>query len=600
VETENATRVLTGTLPFIVLLSAAIAYPLSRFLLNLYRSAVVRMMALRRGGAPIAPGVQPLAGAPPLLGALPGSPGAPQAESAPPSPGSSPLEHATARQRAERSPRPLAIRTVQPGGQRDPHGRQLYERAIGRAWRSAATYAAGGAVYAVIMASALLIADGSFSPLRFIALFFVYVWPVLLSVNIVVAARQRTKGLMFGTYFACLVLVSIGIAAVSPSVSVLEMFVPWLVYALPPTVLLIAFLSRHVRAVGPMVLAFVMIAFTGANAALAIAGSSDAVLGDIAAIAVALGSNAIGALVAIVVVGLLVFAIFGWLANGWIRRLYLAKRISDQSMALDSMWLLFAITQSVYLAFFGPAWFMAGLLAFAVYKVVVVSGMSLTAGSDAVSSGPVRLLFLRVFSLGRRSEQTFDYVSSYWRHIGNVQMIAGPDLATTTIEPHEFLEYLSGRLSRAFVGDADAFDARTRSLDEAQDLDGRFRVNDFFCYDDTWRMVVSRLAARSDAVFLDARGFSASNAGVAYELSELVNAVPLNRVVLAYDRTTDAQYLHRTIDRLWSDMAASSPNRSVAEPFLTLCNLPQERSADVAHVLDRLCAAAAMGRAPGR
>ena len=59
-----------------------------------------------------------------------------------------------------------------------------------------------------------------------------------------------------------------------------------------------------------------------------------------------------------------------------------------------------------------------------------------------------RLLLLRVFALGKRSEHYFDLVTKHWRHIGSVQLTAGPDLATTTVQPHEFLEFISGKLAR--------------------------------------------------------------------------------------------------------------------------------------------------------
>ena len=63
------------------------------------------------------------------------------------------------------------------------------------------------------------------------------------------------------------------------------------------------------------------------------------------------------------------------------------------------------------------------------------------------------LLLLRVFALGARSERLFDAFGKRWLRIGNIDMIAGPDLATTAVEPHEFLDFVGGRLSRAFVHD---------------------------------------------------------------------------------------------------------------------------------------------------
>jgi hypothetical protein len=57
-----------------------------------------------------------------------------------------------------------------------------------------------------------------------------------------------------------------------------------------------------------------------------------------------------------------------------------------------------------------------------------------------------------VFSLAKRSERLFDAFGAHWRYLGPIQLISGPDLATTTIEPHEFLEFLTGKLARRFIG----------------------------------------------------------------------------------------------------------------------------------------------------
>ena len=110
----------------------------------------------------------------------------------------------------------------------------------------------------------------------------------------------------------------------------------------------------------------------------------------------------------------------------------------------------------------------------------------------------VSLLLLRVFSLGKRSEELFDAVTRHWRYLGNVQLITGPDLATATVEPHEFLAFLSGKLDLQFIDGPETLARRVNALDSLPDFDGRFRVNDFCCHDDTWRMTLERLVGESD------------------------------------------------------------------------------------------------------
>ena len=102
-------------------------------------------------------------------------------------------------------------------------------------------------------------------------------------------------------------------------------------------------------------------------------------------------------------------------------------------------------------------------------------------------------------------------------------MIAGPDLVESTVEPHEFLEFLGGRLSRNFVrSDAD-LQRRLEAQQRGPDPDGRYRVNEFFCYADTWRHVMRALAAGSDAILMDLRSFAPANQGCLYELEQLLD-----------------------------------------------------------------------------
>jgi hypothetical protein len=152
--------------------------------------------------------------------------------------------------------------------------------------------------------------------------------------------------------------------------------------------------------------------------------------------------------------------------------------------------------------------------------------------------------------LGKRSERLFDALAKHWRHVGSMRLIAGPDLATTTIEPHEFLDFLGGKLARRFIDGPDALNQRISEMDLKPDGDGRFRVCDFFCHEDTWQMTLTRLVADSDAVLMDLRGFSQENHGVVYEIEELISVVPLERVVFVIDQTTDEKFDAITSDPL--------------------------------------------------
>jgi len=111
------------------------------------------------------------------------------------------------------------------------------------------------------------------------------------------------------------------------------------------------------------------------------------------------------------------------------------------------------------------------------------------------------------------------------------------------------------------------------------DPDGRHRVNEFFCHDDTWRPTMLRLARAADAVLMDLRGFSPQNEGCRYELQQLLDHVALERVVVLVGRDTERVFLERTLAGLWQASRADSPNRGKPQPRLRMV---EERGEDTA------------------
>ena len=150
----------------------------------------------------------------------------------------------------------------------------------------------------------------------------------------------------------------------------------------------------------------------------------------------------------------------------------------------------------------------APVIGFLAYRVIVSVGFRFLRISHAPATHP-KLLLLRVFSAGRRSERLFDALSKRWLRIGSISLVAGPDLLDRAVAPHEFLAFLSGQLSRRFVGDERDLNQRVQHLDALPDPDGRYRVTEFYCRADNWKPTVSRLIEVSDVIAMDLRGFSA-------------------------------------------------------------------------------------------
>ena len=527
--TDPTTLALTGQLPFILIMGAILALPLSYWLLHLYRRAVLKRMNQRSEKPAGSRKTEAVAGAE-------------QGESA-------------------RGDLRLSIVNAAAEQGTEHAGGMLYRSACSKPWRAGLVYLAGGCLFAVVMALSFLRASNSeILPLRFLVLFWIYAWPLVLTLSLVAATRRRIQLLLVAAYGVGFVILGAIVLARSPDSSVGQLAVLWLTTNLPPTVLLLVFLIRRVRAVGPLVVTFMILALTGSNLLISILDRRQALLRGVAEIGFSLGLGGTGVFWAINMIGFLLFAALGWFVLQWIRRRYQSKSINDQSLILDALWLLFGVSYSVGLAFEGPVWILSGLAAFAAYKAAVLLGFrAVTPATGSVQA--VSLLILRVFSLGKRSEDLFEAVTRHWRYLGPVQLIAGPDLATATVEPHEFLAFLSGKLDLQFIDGPETLTRRVNELDTRPDFDGRFRVNDFFCHDDTWRMTLERLVGKSDLVLMDLRGFAPRNAGCVYEVHELVNSAFLGRVVITIDSTTDVPFLEKTLNDAWTGMRLDSPNR---------------------------------------
>ena len=87
-------------------------------------------------------------------------------------------------------------------------------------------------------------------------------------------------------------------------------------------------------------------------------------------------------------------------------------------------------------------------------------------------------------------------------------MIGGTDVAGRTLDPGDIVAFVGGGLRDQFVSDEAHLERRLTDLDDARDPDGRFRVNEFLCHDDTWQGTLESLLLRSEVVLMDLRGFS--------------------------------------------------------------------------------------------
>lgn len=483
----------------------------------------------------------------------------------------------------------------------ESNGRVLYRRAMLGPWREAVRYTVAGLALALVFA----VAARFVYPLRldFYGLLIgvmIYAWPIVPGLILIVPATWRLRSAFVAAYFAVFLLVilsaggnaelvratqfdGIELPAYSSAAPVGALGL-WLVVNGLPTLAILLFFNKWARPVAPLVLGFVTSVVCGATVAYLGLFSP---FGFEAAVGAAVFLNLHpGWLVGgTVLLSSAVLGMTGWALARGISQAYRRGNVSDQSLMLDALWLSFASYYAMWLIFGGLPWAATALIAFLVYKVALMLIRWITVYPSKITRD---LTFLRVFSLGRRSDRLLNRVARYWRHIGNVQIITGPDVARSTVHPHQFLDFLSGKLATHFVRDAASLERSVAESNRSADLDGRFSMSNFFCSADSWQRLLPQLLQKDDVVLMDLRSFSAENAGCIHELNYLIGTLPLDRFVLVVDDTTNSSFLERTLREAWTALPPDSPNANRSPDEVHLHRYDSETRA-VRLLVRRLC-----------
>lgn len=380
-------------------------------------------------------------------------------------------------------------------------------------------------------------AQEGYGPRKLLTLAAVYVWPAIPVLGLLWRWPARR---VVATSLAYMVAVGLLVwwrSIETPSIGGIAMWLG-LEVALPMSAVLLLAVSGKARAAAPYLLPLFM-GLTGASVlGLDILASAVGEPGDKVPPAMLELVGAIGA-----VPTFLLFALAPWLLAAWpLRALtrwlaarYRAKAFSELSYLFGGYWFVTLLWHVL------PSTHEIGLAAFALLGVWLWAplGFHLLGGWLTPSAQPPTLLVLRVFRRDEEVEALFDTVIERWRSSGNVLLIAGTDLVLRTLDPDDLFTFLSGQLHTRFIGSQEDLDRCMAQLDLAPDVDGRFRVNECYCFDHTWQAALAALVARSDVVLMDLRGFHAENRGCLHELKVLSTAAGVRRVVVMYDGDTD-------------------------------------------------------------
>jgi hypothetical protein len=162
---------------------------------------------------------------------------------------------------------------------------------------------------------------------------------------------------------------------------------------------------------------------------------------------------------------------------------------------------------------------------------------------------PVTLLLLRVFGPSRDQERQLDRLASYWRFIGPICMIGGPDLAKAQVQPQKIAAFLSRKLRGTFINDGASLARCMEEVDLKPDPDTRYRVNEFFCTGEIWVAAARQLMRRCDVVLIDLRRFQRGRFGTATELEMLSHLGALDKSILIVGKGTDMDAMREAVGR---------------------------------------------------
>jgi hypothetical protein len=285
-KSDALTVALTAQLSFVIIIATILAFIASFLLLRLYRRRVIKSMRRRSTSELLE-----------TKGYLP-----PEAEHKP-------------------NDAPLSFNFVDrvtvgaPG-----EAERLFRSARRLRWLTASVHSLAGACFAAAMTAAFLAAGKmDFAPFRFAFLTWSNIWPALIAIDLIVAPSRRSR--LFGLigYFALGTAIATVVLVKNPRLPIGQLLYLWLDFNAIPTILLLIFLNRRIRALGPLLLVFMIIGVAGATLTTSFVGNHPKLLKAVGEVSFSIGFGATATMIGLHVIGFAACASLGWLNLDFLR-----------------------------------------------------------------------------------------------------------------------------------------------------------------------------------------------------------------------------------------------------------------------------------------
>jgi len=461
----------------------------------------------------------------------------------------------------------------------------LAEKAKKSRYRLATVYALGGMVQALIITILyFLVSDIYFSLYGILIVWLIFGWPVTLSVVEILSVNNLRRWLI-----PFLILLGFIVLLPADAKGVVLFVWPGFI-GVPFLVLLLAF-SLKFRALMPIIFMFSIYIFFVSTIWLTFF--------DFLMLKYPRSKEIVGSILFVAAIISLIYG--GRIIARRFSKDYLNRKYNDQMLFLNTFFLLFTIWECIFIS--SSLWDSGyplilgyiGMLGYVGYEVTVKWGLQRVRNETDVDQN-VNLMLLRVFRFQSRTEKLFREISLRWRYIGNIQLIAAPDLASVLLNPHKLIDFIGGRTKTGFVQNSADLDQRIQELDAQPDPDSRYRVNEFYGYEDTWLITVRRLMARSNAVLMDLRSFSRSSRGCIEEINLIFSIVALKHVIFMIDEDTDLTHLKKIMRLAFETREPASPNRLSSKNTVNLVRIDKFSERLVNFLLKKLYSAVKFDR----
>lgn len=418
-------------------------------------------------------------------------------------------------------------------------------------------------------------------------LFVIFCWPFVFSVNAIWARGRKRKLLIFCCY-AILVIVSIVLIFYNQDQFKLqELFYPFLVYNAAPSFTILLLRFAKIQTVSMTIFMF---CFISASLFFLITGFIG-IYEELPAMTFIPAMKFIDDNSFIAVIVIVLFSLLGaFLMILPLKRLYIGKFINEQQISIDVQLLIFSFGYSLWEIYKNPTFTTSilCLLPFLIYKIISTL-LYFVLKTRYHNKSPVKLLLLRVFALQDASRKLFQRIQVHWQFAGPVLMISGPDLATTTIDSAEMIDFLTNNLKNRFCHDSESIEKNLKDADLEPDNDGSFRVTEFFCRDNIWKEALVRLVCISNVVLFDLRGFSEKYKGCQYEIRQVVNHINILKVIVLMDEHTNIDFLKTSFINAYKNLEPGSTKSITKTPQVQLYYFRGNNSENFSDLLKLLC-----------